>query len=183
MRPNKNHEGLLKAFIAYKNNHPSSDIKLLIVGMRDPKKMETFNQLIRDNCKTQNQYRRMKEKIVFTGYVSNKELGVLLSDALAMVFPSLYEGFGMPIIEAMSAGIPIICSNKASLPEVAGNAALFFDPHNIDEMANAIHMISTDVKLRETLIRRGQERLKYFSDRDSMINEYIEEFEKYMSPN
>lgn len=97
--------------------------------MIDTRKVKSFDQLIRNNCKTSDQYLRVKEKIIFTGYVSNKELGVLLSDALAMIFPSLYEGFGMPIVEAMSAGIPIICSNRASLPEVAGNAALFFDPY------------------------------------------------------
>lgn len=181
VRPNKNHAGLLQAFIKYEEDHPSSDLKLVIVGMIDRSDAETLQQVIKENSKNDNQYQRVKEKIVFTSYVSNKELSVLLSDALAMVFPSLYEGFGMPIIEAMSAGIPIICSNKASLPEVAGDAALFFDPYNIDEMANAINIIFTDKKLRETLIRRGQERLKYFSDRDSMIDEYIEEFEKYMS--
>ena len=181
VRPNKNHAGLLRAFIKYEENYPSSDLKLIIVRMIDRTDAETLKQIIEESCKNDNQYRRVKEKIIFTGYVSNKELGVLLSDALAMIFPSLYEGFGMPIIEAMSIGIPIICSNRASLPEVAGNAALLFDPYNIDEMASAINTISTDAKLREILIRRGQERLKYFSDRDSMIDEYIKEFEKYMS--
>ena len=171
----------MRAFIKYEENYPSSDLKLIIVGMIDRTDAETLKQIIEESCKNDNQYRRVKEKIIFTGYVSNKELGVLLSDALAMIFPSLYEGFGMPIIEAMSIGIPIICSNRASLPEVAGNAALLFDPYNIDEMASAINTISTDAKLREILIRRGQERLKYFSDRDSMIDEYIKEFEKYMS--
>lgn len=181
VRPNKNHAGLLRAFIKYEENHINSDLKLIIVGMIDRTDAKTLKQIIKESCKNEEQYLRVKGKIVFAGYVSNKELGMLLSNALAMIFPSLYEGFGMPIVEAMSAGISIICSNKASLPEVAGDAALFFDPYNIEGMANAINTISTDTKLRETLIRRGQERLKYFSDHDSMIDEYIKEFEKYMS--
>ena len=124
---------------------------------------------------------KYKKLITFTGFVDDIDLPQIYKHAEIFIFPSLYEGFGMPLIEAMSAGIPIVCSNRASLPEIAGDAALFFDPYNVDEMADAINIIIADEKTRETLIRRGQDRLRYFSDRDSMINEYIEEFEKYMS--
>ena len=86
----------------------------------------------------------------------------------------------MPIIEAMSVGIPVACGNKTSLPEVAGNAALLFDPYNVDEIADAINTMVTDSDLRAKLIKLGYERAKYFSDQDSMIDEYINVFEKYM---
>lgn len=86
----------------------------------------------------------------------------------------------MPIIEAMSAGVPVACSNVTSLPEVAGNAAMFFDPYDIDDIADAIDSLVSDEELRQELIRRGYKRAKKFSDMDSMIGKYVQTFERYM---
>lgn len=86
----------------------------------------------------------------------------------------------MPIIETMDTGIPVLCSNVTSLPEVAGNAALFFDPYNIEEIANAINMVVQNNELRKKLIAAGYERAKIFSDQDAMIDEYIKTFEEEM---
>lgn len=177
VRLRKNHIKLLQAFIKF-NQKYKSDVKLVIVGEISTDQLKKMNKLIEANDKKQ--ANNLKEKIIFTRSVSDDELNALLTNALAMIFPSIYEGFGMPLIEAMSAGIPIACSDKTSLPEIAGDAALFFDPYNIDKIFDAINTISTNKNLRAELIRRGYKRAKYFSNKNSMIDEYITVFEKYM---
>jgi alpha-1,3-rhamnosyl/mannosyltransferase len=105
----------------------------------------------------------MDKRVFRTGYLNEESLACLYSSALALVFPSLYEGFGLPVIEAMACGCPVICSNAASLPEVAGDAALLIDPHNVDELAGAIDRVVDDSALRNDLIRKGTERASQFS--------------------
>lgn len=179
-RPRKNHKRLFQAFIKFYKEHNKSDIKLVIVGSVADDMIKQLQEMIYNNAENKFQAEDLKEKIIFTQFVPNDELDVLLKKSLAMIFPSFYEGFGMPIIEAMSVGIPVACGNKTSLPEVAGNAALLFDPYNVDEIADAINTMVTDSDLRAKLIKLGYERAKYFSDQDSMIDEYINVFEKYM---
>ena len=103
------------------------------------------------------------DRVVLTGYVPDADLPALLSGALAFVFPSLYEGFGLPVLEAMACGTPVICSNTSSLPEVAGEAALLVDPLDSHELAGAIHRIATDARLRRLLVARGLEQVARFS--------------------
>jgi glycosyltransferase involved in cell wall biosynthesis len=79
------------------------------------------------------------------------------------VFPSLYEGFGLPILEAMACGVPLVCSRAASIPEVAGDAAEFFEPHSAEDLAAAVERVLKSPELQETLRRKGKERLKQFS--------------------
>ena len=79
----------------------------------------------------------------------------LLSGAMAFVFPSLYEGFGFPVLEAMACGVPVLCSNTSSLPEVAGDAAMLVNPLEVDDIARGLHDITTNDDLRGTLIERG----------------------------
>jgi glycosyltransferase involved in cell wall biosynthesis len=86
----------------------------------------------------------------------------------------------MPVIEAMAAGIPVTCSNGGSLPEVAGDAALLFNPYNVNEMSETISKIIEDDKFRQELIQRGYKQAKKFSDTDAMIDEYIATFEEVM---
>src|SRR6185437_16647875 len=99
----------------------------------------------------------------FTGYVPEADLPALYSGAEAFVFPSLYEGFGMPPIEAMACGTPVIASNVSSLPEVVGDAALLVDPLDVDAIAEAIHRVLTDHDLADDLRNRGLARAKQFT--------------------
>ena len=91
------------------------------------------------------------------------ELKYLYENAIALVFPSLYEGFGIPILEAFVCDCPVVCSNTSSLPEVAGDAALYFNPNNKESIRFAVERILSDEKLRQDLIQKGQERVKEFS--------------------
>lgn len=101
--------------------------------------------------------------IEFTGRVGEKELEALYAGALALVFPSIYEGFGLPPLEAMARGVPVLASNAASLPEVCGDAALYFDPTDAKEIAKKMALIATDGGLREALARRGLSRARMFT--------------------
>ena len=105
----------------------------------------------------------LNDKVVFTGFVDDNDLPLLMNAANLLVFPSLYEGFGIPPLEAMACGTPVVASNTSSIPEVVGDAALLFDPYNIKEMTKAINRALTDVKLRNKLRKRGFERIKQFS--------------------
>ena len=103
------------------------------------------------------------DDIIFTGYISSAEKNTLYQNATLFLFPSLYEGFGIPPLEAMHFGVPVICSSAASLPEVVGDCAELIDPLNIDEIATAIEcLLSNDVR-REELIEKGRSRATHFS--------------------
>ncbi len=97
------------------------------------------------------------------GLVAEEDLPLLYSTAEALIFPSLYEGFGLPPLEAMACGCPTIVSKCASMPEVCGDASLYFDPNQVDEMAEAIRKVVLDLDLRKELIEKGYERVKLFS--------------------
>jgi glycosyltransferase involved in cell wall biosynthesis len=99
----------------------------------------------------------------FTGFLLDREVKQVLRRAEMLVFPSTYEGFGLPVLEAMAAGLPVACSRVASLPEVAGDAALFFDPYSVEEIADRIARLATDAALREQLRARGRDNLLRFS--------------------
>ncbi|MCP4682540.1 MAG: glycosyltransferase family 4 protein [Desulfobacterales bacterium] len=105
----------------------------------------------------------LDKQIFVPGYIDEESLACLYSGALALVYPSLYEGFGLPVVEAMSCACPVICSNAASLPEVAGDAALFIDPNDAEGLANAIDRVAGDSLLRNGLIEKGLERTTNFS--------------------
>lgn len=102
-------------------------------------------------------------RVILPGYIPPEDLSALLSGALAFVYPSLYEGFGLPILEAMACDTPVICSRAAALPEVAGDAALLVDPHDVDALAFALRRMHDDPALREELIRRGRVRCQVFT--------------------
>jgi glycosyltransferase involved in cell wall biosynthesis len=92
-----------------------------------------------------------------------EEMPVLYEAAAALVFPSIYEGFGMPVVEAMSMGCPVVCSNAASRPEIAGDAALLVDPHDDEGLADALSRVLTDSDVRRDLTLRGVARSRLFS--------------------
>ena len=145
LHPRKNVCGLLKAFDAFKSVN-GNKTKLVIVGGEMHKTGDIFET-----------YENMRNKndVIFTGRVSTRELHDIFGGALALTFVPFFEGFGIPILEAMSAGIPVICSNTTSMPEVGGNAVLYADPIKIEQITDAMIKIQDDVELRKSLIEKG----------------------------
>jgi glycosyltransferase involved in cell wall biosynthesis len=155
LHPRKNIGGLLKAFDAFKSIG-NTEMKLVIVGGEMFKTGEIHH--VYDNM-------RFKNDVIFTGRVTPEELHRIYGAALALTFVPFFEGFGIPVVEAMSAGIPVICSNTTSLPEVGGNAVFYVDPYRIEQITNAMVTISKDDKLREELIAKGLvQKLKFSWD-------------------
>ncbi|HTL89362.1 MAG TPA: glycosyltransferase family 1 protein [Leptolyngbya sp.] len=105
----------------------------------------------------------ISDRVKFLSYVPYSELPTLINQAIALVFPSLWEGFGLPVLEAMACGTPVITSNLSSLPEVAGDAALLVNPYHENEIADAMKAIAIDPQLRAQLRRKGLDRVQHFS--------------------
>ena len=164
----KNHEMLFTAFELACKEGLDLDIKLVCTGA--PGERQAW---LGEVARAMN----LENRILFPGYLSNTTLSELMSNSKGLVFPSLYEGFGIPVVEAMAAGIPVACSNTTSLPEVAGDAALLFDPRSPDQISRAIKSLFDDMELRDRLIRKGYIRSEEFSDLDRMAREYWELFE------
>jgi glycosyltransferase involved in cell wall biosynthesis len=160
LHPRKNLARLVQAFASLLSSlsstaQPSPDgLQLVLAGQKGWLYEEIFTQV---------RERGLAERVVLTGYVPDSDLGSLLSGALAFVFPSLYEGFGLPVLEAMACGTPVVCSDVSSLPEVAGDAALYVDPQDAGGMAQALHQIVVDADLRRTLVGRGFQQVQRFS--------------------
>jgi len=150
IEPRKNLIGLIKAFELLKDK----DLKLVIAG--------TKGWLYQDVFKAAKESKKRKD-IVFTGFVKEKDKPYLYNSAQVFVYPSFFEGFGFPPLEAMACGIPTIVSANSSLPEVVGQAALMVNPKNIDELAWAMEQALTDNQLRERLIKKGLEQAQKFS--------------------
>ncbi len=153
LQPRKNLMRLLEAF-AELRRLISSPLQLVLVG-----RMGWLYQGILARA----QELDLGQDIVVTGYVPDADLPALYSGATLFVLPSLYEGFAMPVLEAMACGVPVACSNVSSLPEVAGDAALLFDPRSVDGMVAAIKRGLEDAELRAMLSRRGRERAQQFT--------------------
>ncbi len=157
LHPRKNVEGLLRAFDLYRLK-ANSKVKLLLVGgqmFKTSSISETLNKM------------QFKEEVIFTGRLPTTGLKKVLGGALALTFVPFFEGFGIPVLEAFSAGIPVICSNTTSLPEVGGDAVWYVNPEKEEEIAEAMHQISHNPKLRNTLVEKGNHQLKKFSWDDS----------------
>jgi len=150
--PRKNFDRIFKAF---ERIEPQCyDMHLVIVGGKGWKS-KSFIKKIR--------LHPLNGYLHLTGYVDRDQLASFYSNALCLLFPSLYEGFGLPILEAMACGTPVITSNISSMPEVAGDAALLVDPYDVGALAKAMRQILTNEKLRERLVKKGFERVKEFS--------------------
>jgi len=161
IKPHKNVERLIEAFailrrrIGTEGGHgPHDNVKLLIIG-DDISKYPNLRRLVHRF--------QLHQYVRFLGFVSDEMLAVLYRLASLFVFPSLYEGFGLPPLEAMAAGAPVVCSNVSSLPEVVGDAALLIDPMDAGAIAQAMARVLQDPELRTDLVRRGRERVKEFS--------------------
>ncbi|MCL5409763.1 MAG: glycosyltransferase family 4 protein [Patescibacteria group bacterium] len=147
LEPRKNLLRLVKAFLQI-----STDKTLVLVGASGWNNNELM-KLVRQNSK----------KITLLGYVTDGDLAGLYKYALCLVYPSLYEGFGIPVLEAMSFGTPVITSKTSSLPEVGGNAVLYIDPLDIKDLQNKIYSVLLQKQLRKDLSARGLVRARKFS--------------------
>ena len=149
----KNIHGLIRAFNLLKEKYKIPH-KLVLVGPRGYG-YESF--------KFQVSSFKFKNDIIEAGYVSEQEKWALFKNADVFVFPSFYEGFGLPILEAQTAGAPVVASNVSSMPEIAGEGAILIDPKNIEDMAEGIYKVISDEKLKRDLIEKGYENIKRFS--------------------
>lgn len=145
IKPHKNLGRLVEAFLRIRDRIPQD---LVIVGQKD-------GFITGESSKLFERINEASDRIHVTGQVPYPDLLALVGHADALIMPSLYEGFGLPPIEAMAAGVPALVSSAASLPEVCGDAALYFDPLNEDQMANALLQIASDEKLRSRLRESG----------------------------
>ena len=150
--PRKNVEGLLKAYKQLPENLRDK-YQIVIIGDKN----RYFNSL--SNLAKELQ---IENNITVTGFVQESDLPFLYSAAQIFVFPSYYEGFGLPVLEAMACGVPVVTSNTTSLPEVTGDAGILVDPLNIYELSEAMKKLLTDAHLRSTMKERGLERAKQF---------------------
>jgi glycosyltransferase involved in cell wall biosynthesis len=158
LQPRKNLVRLIRAYAKLRNRKDGFNHQLVIVG----RKLWLSNEIFAE-AKRQEWAR----DIILTGYVSDEDLPAFYRAARAFVYPSLFEGFGIPPLEAMACGTPVITSNTSSLPEVAGDAALLIDPYNEQDLANALISIVNDEKLRALLRERGFVQSKKFTWRNA----------------
>jgi glycosyltransferase involved in cell wall biosynthesis len=154
LQPRKNQIGLIRAFEALIKTNPQLPHWLVIVG-----KKTWFADRIMDAAKNS----RVADRIVFTGFVNDDDLLQIYNACDMMVFPSFYEGFGLPILEAMACGRAVACSNTSSMPEVANAAALLFDPANVGEIVRAMRDVLVDAGLRTRMERLGLHRASLFT--------------------
>jgi len=155
IEPRKNLGGLIRAYNLLRQEQPTlGEYKLVIAGATGWKIGDTFEEL--DNSP-------YKDDIIFLGYIDKDDKAALYNLATIFVYPSFYEGFGFPPLEAMACGLPVITSNISSLPEIVGGAALTIDPYNVQSLAQAIIQLLGSQDLRDELSRQGLERAKIFS--------------------
>jgi len=152
LHPRKNIVNLLKAFVAFKQRQ-RTNMKLVIAG-RPAWKYDEVEQM--------RATMPFKEDVKWVGYMNVDELSKVIGGAYALVYASLFEGFGIPILEALQCDVPAIVSNTSSMPEVAGDAALLVDPSDPDDIADKMHQIYKDEALRNKLIVNAREQIKKF---------------------
>jgi glycosyltransferase involved in cell wall biosynthesis len=167
----KNHTMLFTAFNIYRAQYPQSNIKLVCTGADN-----VYKQLLLDTVKKMG----LDEWIIMPGFLSDIEFASLMAGCRAVIFPSLFEGFGMPILEAMAHKKPVLCSNLTSLPEIAGTATLLFDPRKPTAIVAAIHRIEYEPALLAELAKRGTEHVKSFGTATDMAKEYLSVFQEVM---
>ena len=152
IQPRKNLEVLIEAFDKIKGNN--ADLQLVLVGEKAWLSDGVFKKIAAS---------RYKNDILCPGRVDFETLGHLLRGAEIFVFPSLYEGFGIPVLEAFAARVPVVCADNSSLPEVGGDAAVYFSGQNSEDLAEKIRKLVADENLRKTCVEKGLERIKKFS--------------------
>jgi glycosyltransferase involved in cell wall biosynthesis len=154
LQPRKNLARVVEAFRRLVAAGRSSGVQLVLAGKKGWLYEDLF-ALVRESG--------LEDRVLFPGYIEDADLAQLMSGAIAFVFPSLYEGFGMPVLEAQACGAAVMTGKNSSLPEVAGDAALLVDPLDVDAIAEAMQRLVDDEDLRQELVRRGYENVKRFS--------------------
>jgi glycosyltransferase involved in cell wall biosynthesis len=168
--PHKNHKRLLAALRLMKDRY-GFDGQLVLTGIAKQASKEIFEETERLG---------LHDDVMVLGYLPHEDLPGLYNLARLMVFPSLFEGFGIPLVEAMACGCPIACSDVTSIPEVVGDAALMFDPDSVEDMAQKAWRLWSDDALRQESITRGLERVKLFNW-ENMAIQTIKVYEKAMT--
>ncbi len=168
----KNHAMLLTAFNLYRSTQSNSKLKLVCTGTPG-RQSESFCEDVRRMG--------LEEWVIYPGYLRPDEYDSLLRSSFAVIFPSLYEGFGIPLLEAMSAGVPVLCSDVTSLPEVGGDAVLYFDPRRPAQIVEGLTRLYEEPGLRDELVAKGIERVKLFEGAERMAIQYIHVFKQALS--
>src|SRR2546425_2348592 len=154
IQPRKNLVRLIGAYARLRNERPGIKLpKLVLVGKKAWLYTETLRAI---------EHSGVGDQILLTDYVSDTDLPALYSGALCFVYPSYFEGFGLPPLDAMKCGVPVIVSNKTSLPEVVGQAAMLVDPFDVNDIASAIEKVISNSNLRSHLRVKGFERARLF---------------------
>lgn len=153
LHPRKNLSRLIPAFEQFKKQHPDDEHQLLIVG--EALFSKSFGEIVISN--------ELKQHIHFTGHLSLEDLALVMASAAIFTFVPYFEGFGIPMVEAMQSGTPILAGNLTSLPEIGGDAVLYCDPMNVDDITAKLAMIANNEQLKSELRTKGLERSKLFS--------------------
>ncbi|MEM4368510.1 MAG: glycosyltransferase family 1 protein, partial [Candidatus Anstonellales archaeon] len=166
--PRKNLVNLIKAF-SYIIPKYSNSLYLIVVGYFSKKEVKNIDLLLN--------FLSLQRYVKLLGHISDEKIKQLFLTAKVFVFPSLYEGFGLPPLEAMACGCPVVVSNCGSLPEVCGDAAVYVNPYEPQDIANGILKVLTDESLRQQLIKKGFEQVKKFTWENS-VKKFIETLKK-----
>ncbi|NOX96952.1 MAG: glycosyltransferase family 4 protein [Nitrospirae bacterium] len=153
LEPRKNIVNLLRAYSRLIREHADVKEQLIIIG----KKGWLYADIFKEVKKL-----KLENRVIFTGYVPDEDIVLFYNCAGLFIYPSLYEGFGLPVLEAMACGTPVITSNRSSLPEIAGDASKLIDPENGEEIAQALYEVLIDDRLRLQMSEKGLERAKLF---------------------
>jgi len=153
VKPHKNLERLIRAF-GIVRSRGLDHLKLVLIG-DDISKYAALRRAVHDL--------QLHQYVRFLGHLPEETLAVMYRLAAVLVFPSLYEGFGLPPLEAMASGTPVVTSNVSSLPEVAGDAAVLVDPYDPEAIADGIYRVLTDERLRRDMVHKGIARAGQFS--------------------
>jgi glycosyltransferase involved in cell wall biosynthesis len=154
IKPHKNLVRLIEAFDELRKEAGQEDLKLLIIG-DEISKLPALRRAVHSH--------KLHKQVRFLGYLPDEMLAILYRLAAVFVFPSLYEGFGLPPLEAMASGTPVVTSNVSSLPEVADDAAVLVDPYDVGSIADGMRRVLTDPALAQDLRRKGLVRAREFS--------------------
>ncbi|NMP05469.1 glycosyltransferase family 4 protein [Cyanobacteria bacterium 150NLHA] len=167
--PHKNHELLLTAWAMARQQGLSKRLNLICTGEGGGRR-KWLEELTREL--------QLEDCVSFTGFVSEQEINEFYMQTIGVIFPSLYEGFGMPIVEAMQRGIPLACSNNTACQEISGGASFLFDPRCPQQLAEALIKLSSNKQLRENQRQLGLKRSERYQDLDIMVNDYWKLFQE-----